>query len=763
MSSPLTAILLATAGDSAGSPAAAQPWEGTTLVERLVAQLGQLGAVEAHVITRPRWEPQLQSALSGASVAMHLVACDDLAGDLRAVAAITAAGDGPLVIANADLLTQGEALAGLLADPRIATGVLVTQWRVSRFMAFGAYSRRGLVLNAGSPYHGVRHVSERFLGVLKVAAAHRSQLRDAANELAAVLDGPLPEDWRRASELREREWRLALARRAARDARLAGAEPEHEDQGEELTELTAVDEAELRRRIAAAREDAPALLLHGLVAAEVPVGMGRLRRLFWSRPLSPADLALARSEIGEYDEEKALLNSAVKPNDGFFTTFFVSPYSKYIARWAARRGWTPNAVSSLSMAVGVLAAGAFATGERAGMIAGAVLLQAAFTLDCVDGQLARYTRTFTRLGGWLDSILDRAKEYAAYAGLALGAAQHGDDVWLLAGIALALQTARHAADFTYNTARDEAVRSSMYRPPRKRSRLLDASVAKDEPGARPAVRWLRRIVVFPIGERFAAISLTAALFDARVTFVVLLVAGGVAALYTAIGKLARSLGARRETALRGGASAAAGPLATYRDDGPVALAAGRLARTLRVPPVALAGGAGLALAGAVAFAGSAASWALVGAVVAGIVLTAGASSSRGRRGRLRWVFPPLLRAIEYGALLWIAAVAGAPAHPAVYALLCAIAFRHYDFAYRFARRGAAPPRWLSAIGGGWDGRLIVCASLAAAGAARTGFFAVAAVLAVLSVGEAVASWMSGEAAERSWSPADIGEEAADAA
>jgi hypothetical protein len=165
----------------------------------------------------------------------------------------------------------------------------------------------------------------------------------------------------------------------------------------------------------------------------------------------------------------------------------------------------------------------------------------------------------------------------------------------------------------------------------------------------------------------------------------------------------------------------------------------------------------------VAGAGGGASWLLVGAVVAWIVLTAGASSSRGLHGRLRWVFPPLLRAIEYGALLWIAAVAGAAAYPAVYALLCAIAFRHYDFAYRFARRGTAPPRWLSTIGGGWDGRLIACTALAAAGAARAGFFAVAALLAAVSVGEAVAAWISGAAAERTWSPEDEDADAADAA
>ena len=83
------------------------------------------------------------------------------------------------------------------------------------------------------------------------------------------------------------------------------------------------------------------------------------------------------------------------------------------------------------------------------MIAGAILLQLAFTFDCVDGQLARYTRTFTKLGAWLDSIFDRTKEYAVFAGLAIGASQSGDDVWLLAGAALTLQTMRHSIDFSY--------------------------------------------------------------------------------------------------------------------------------------------------------------------------------------------------------------------------------------------------------------------------------------------------------------------------
>ena len=49
------------------------------------------------------------------------------------------------------------------------------------------------------------------------------------------------------------------------------------------------------------------------------------------------------------------------------------------------------------------------------------------------------------------------------------------------------------------------------------------------------------MVAFPIGERFAVISITAALFTPRVTFVALLAWGGLAAVYTLTGRVLRSV------------------------------------------------------------------------------------------------------------------------------------------------------------------------------------------------------------------------------
>jgi phosphatidylglycerophosphate synthase len=776
-----TAVLVATAPTGDGTPAAGLRFEGATLLGRLLGQLADLGIREAHVITRSGWTPVLEPAAEGAGVAVRLHVCEDTAADLRAVAAIAREAGGPLVIANADILTQREALAGLLADPRVPTGMLTTTMkRVHRFVGFRTRTRRGRVVSAGSPFHYIHQANGTFLGVLKIAPAHREDLAAVAARLAALLDGELPPGWREELDAKAGRWKLAIHRRTLRrladpdgepaqsDEALAGQDEDGTDPEEVV--LSAADRAELARRLAAAERDVPALLLTGLVRAEVPVGGSHLRRLFWARPLAPEDVDEAAAAIGAHDEDRALLDSAVKASDGFFTTFFVSPYSKYIARWAARRGWTPNGVTTLSVAIGFAAAAGFATGERWGLVAGAILLQLAFTFDCVDGQLARYTRTFTKLGAWLDSIFDRTKEYAVFAGLAIGASQTGDDVWLLAGAALTLQVMRHFVDFSYPQVQHQAI-GAVGQPPLEQPH--DAVGAAVEPEGEPdgeeppqpprpapppslrrrvrnlwrrldrspRARWAKKVVAFPIGERFAAISLSAALFDARVTFIVLLAWGGFAASYTIAGRVLRSVGRRGAHTL--GAAATAGTLEAYRDDGPLALALGRL-------PLLSRRAAALALAGVVpllavaAIAGDGASWPLAGAVVAWLVLAIGASAGRPMRDRMRWTVPPAVRVAEYAGILWLAALAGPSAVPAAFALLLAITFRHYDLVYRLRHRGVTPPTWLNRAAGGWDGRLVLSFVLAAAAAVPAGFHVAAGVLAAVFVGEAIAGWASFE-------------------
>jgi hypothetical protein len=439
-------------------------------------------------------------------------------------------------------------------------------------MAFRVQARRGRMVSAASAFHAVGRANGSFLGVLRAAPTDLETLATGAERLASLVAAP-PESWEEEIERKAQSWRLTLARTAgAADEEAAGDDHTGpDDDGEEPVEPTDVavvlsdyDEAWLRNRTAAAREDAVALLLLGLVRGGAQVSALNLRRLFWARPLTPQAAEASAARLAACDEDRLLLDSAVKSADGFFTTHFVSPYSKYIARWAARRGLTPNQVTTASMVMGLLAAAGFATGERWGLVAGAVMLQLAFTTDCVDGQLARYTRQFSKFGAWLDSVFDRAKEYLAFAGLAIGASRAGDPVWLLACCAITLQTVRHMGDFSYGATQHQLLatapqppldqaRDNMSAAAARRAAEPAAAIPTDRTLARRvlgtwsaldgvrAFRWLKRMITFPIGERFAVISITAALLEPRVTFVALLVWGGVGVAYAQAGRVLRAL------------------------------------------------------------------------------------------------------------------------------------------------------------------------------------------------------------------------------
>jgi Family of unknown function (DUF5941)/CDP-alcohol phosphatidyltransferase len=538
------AILFATAPAAGGGPAAALAYDGTTPLRRLLDQFASIGVTRAWVITRPDYAAALEPSLGGAAVDAEIVECAGPPEDLEAVARIAGERRGGLVLCYAEIVTHREALAGLIADPRLGTGALTRRLISRHTYCFATRCTTARVLSAASPYHWVGHGNTFFLGVLRVDPGDEPALLQVAERATALLSPPLRDDW--LAEV-DRKASVDEHHRRTRPSPPPGKRP-----------VTRVFDR------AVAMQDVLSLLLVGLVRGGTRVGNRQLRWLFWDRMLSEEDSRRAAEDIRSYDEDKVLLDSAVKANDGFFTTFFVSPYSRYIARFAAQRGFTPNQITVFSMLLGVLAAAGFATGERWGLVAGALVLQAAFTFDCVDGQLARYTRTFSPFGAWLDSVFDRGKEYLVYAGLAIGSTRgFGVDAWPLAALALTLQTTRHMFDFSFGQRQTRAVEEATAVPLETpgdgtRSGPTDvAALRHDEPEPAPAkrpsgrrrspiaaamrfsrridrapgVQWVKKIVVLPIGERFALISLTAALFTPRTTFVALLVGGGFASIY----------------------------------------------------------------------------------------------------------------------------------------------------------------------------------------------------------------------------------------
>ncbi|MFJ9125391.1 DUF5941 domain-containing protein [Streptomyces sp. NPDC102340] len=476
----------------------------------------------------------------------------------------------------------------------------------------------------------------------------------------------------------------------------------------------------------------PDVVAKSLEADGTDVHHPELGELVAAVPADPQARNEARQALASVDDEAIRLRTAVKARDGFFTTYCISPYSRYIARWCARRGLTPNQVTTASLLVAVIAAGCAATGTRGGFVAAGVLLLASFVLDCTDGQLARYSLQYSTMGAWLDATFDRAKEYAYYAGLALGAANaSGDDVWALALGAMVLQTGRHVIDFSFNEANHDA---------EALGELAGASPTASLSGKLDSVGWTvwaRRMVVLPIGERWALIALFTALTTPRITFYMLLIGCALAACYTTAGRVLRSLTRRARRTDR--AAAALGDLA---DSGPIAEVVAKAVKAKAAPVVAAVGAVAVVAVSALTDFGSV--WPIVAAAV--YCVTSGLAVSRPLKGALDWLVPPIFRAGEYLTILVLAARADVQgALPAAFGLVAAVAYHHYDTVYRIRGNAGAPPHWLVRTIGGHEGRTLVVTVLAALltptdFATALTVFAVAVALVVLA--ESIRFWVA---------------------
>lgn len=446
-------------------------------------------------------------------------------------------------------------------------------------------------------------------------------------------------------------------------------------------------------------------------------------------PRDPQARNEARQALSVVDDEAIRLRTAVKSRDGFFTTYCISPYSRYLARWCARRGFTPNQVTTASLITALIAAGCAATGTRAGYVAAGLLLLFSFVLDCTDGQLARYSLQYSTLGAWLDATFDRAKEYAYYAGLALGAARGGDDVWALALGAMVLQTCRHVVDFSFNEANHDATANTS--PTAALSGRLD-SVGWTV--------WLRRMIVLPIGERWAMIAVLTAVTTPRITFYVLLIGCAFAATYTTAGRVLRSLTRKAQRTDR-----AAQALADLTDSGPLAEFLTRLTRGVRLSgPAVVALVAGALVVGASWLSPYGSWWPVLGAGV--YVLLSPVALRRPLKGALDWLVPPFYRAAEYGTVLVLAAKADVNgALPAAFGLVAAVAYHHYDTVYRIRGNAGAPPHWLVRAIGGHEGRTLLVTVLAALLAAtdfKVALTALAVAVALVVLVESIRFWVT---------------------
>ncbi|MGH1552445.1 DUF5941 domain-containing protein, partial [Streptomyces sp. L7] len=249
--------------------------------------------------------------------------------------------------------------------------------------------------------------------------------------------------------------------------------------------------------------------------------------------------------------------------------------------------------------------------------------------------------------------------------------------------------------------------------------------------------WVRRMIVLPIGERWAMIAVLTAVTTPRITFYVLLVGCAFAATYTAAGRVLRSLTREARRTDR-----AAQALADLADNGPLAVLRGpRQPRPPRrpAPDRILAGTAILAVSSSPASPGP--PWPAPSST-----RSPPARPCPAPQGRPRLARPPLFRAAEYCTVLVLAAEAEVNgALPAAFGLVAAVAYHHYDTVYRIRGNAGAPPAWLVRAIGGQEGRTLLVTVLAAALTASqfpVALTVLAVAVALLVLVESIRFWVS---------------------
>ena len=285
-----------------------------------------------------------------------------------------------------------------------------------------------------------------------------------------------------------------------------------QNQREEVIEtLTAASKSDIKG-------NALDLVLVALVRAGVFVGTAEVSFAPYIRSKDARMREKIRVEIESLNEARLRLKMANRANDGFFSVFVLRKFSKLFTWAAVRLRVTPNQITLISFGIGLLSAYAFSRGNFWSIFTGALLLQLSIIVDCVDGELARYTRKFSQLGAWLDAITDRIKEYLVFFGLAYGAARDGRDLWIPAMAMMLFQAVRHLSD--YNFARMSKLR-------RTKLPIIDFKLASDgfiplKKAKKSRVQyWAKKAIQFPIGERWLVISASSVIGGAAFTFTIM--------------------------------------------------------------------------------------------------------------------------------------------------------------------------------------------------------------------------------------------------
>jgi len=151
--------------------------------------------------------------------------------------------------------------------------------------------------------------------------------------------------------------------------------------------------------------------------------------------VSPHWYQEVRDAPGATRVENLLLRSLTSELDGVVDRYFNRKLSGTLTKLFLRMGLSPNAITIVSMVIGLMSAACFALGSYTAGIIGALLFQFSAIVDCCDGEVARLTFTESPFGAQLDITADNIVHMAIFAAIAWAQyASHGE--WLSLALGL---------------------------------------------------------------------------------------------------------------------------------------------------------------------------------------------------------------------------------------------------------------------------------------------------------------------------------------
>jgi hypothetical protein len=529
-----------------------------------------------------------------------------------------------------------------------------------------------------------------------------------------------------------------------------------------FTGVTALDSAALPPGAGALVVDTPDLDALA-VAAETLAAAGT-----GSAAAGPGPVSAVGALTGELTRRGIAVRilDAGPDSEGAVAQLAADPAARDMAAWAAMRQLTPAALYGISLGLGLIAAVWSAElAVRSKLLAVAAL--AGSFLFARTGSLVAATSREGRIKavvGWLGIACGLLTELGLYAGLAVSAG-------LSPGVTA--RTGVAGLDGTFGSAlRDTAVATwggagttGVWRLAIAAALLLGlrklAGLSYEHTARTPGNLFPRSVLrvgeetaTLPAGERLVLIAVTSVFFGPRLTFVLLLAWGVLAAGYVLAGQLARSARADPEAPADyrdpagdedaedypGPAGAAAwaagGGLAAYRGDGPLARWIGVLVdgRLPPLPPLLV----GLLVTGVLAALGLANLPGILVLVPVEVMVLAALGALHPHDGRADWLVPALLLTGE-GVYLIALGLARHVAPWLVFALIAAVLLRHLDLACR-ARAGRGLPA--DTAGLGWEGRMLLAGAAALAGVVPFAYAALSGYLWLLFIWDFLSGWLA---------------------